>query len=141
MFIPGSSTVLWGLRSLEKTSALVGGLQQSPDTEVFRNKHRRTFLEKESVLGASVPMEPAVDMSLIISVKANLCGSLSHRCFPHWMTFELLPRKPRNRPVTARALRLRKRNQGQRSHRMQGGSSEALGECIRVRDFCKSGGG
>ncbi|KAM7308504.1 glutamate receptor ionotropic, delta-1-like [Ixodes scapularis] len=28
-----SRTVLWGLRSPEKTSALVGGLQQSPDTE------------------------------------------------------------------------------------------------------------
>ncbi|KAM7298983.1 hypothetical protein ISCGN_019550 [Ixodes scapularis] len=28
-----SRTVLWGLRSPEKTSALVGGLQQPPDTQ------------------------------------------------------------------------------------------------------------
>ncbi|KAM7282116.1 uncharacterized protein ISCGN_002266 [Ixodes scapularis] len=94
-----SRTVLWGLRSPEKTSALVGGLQQSPDTEV--------------------------------GVKANVCGSLSHRCFPHWMTLELLPRKPRNRRVTARALRLRERNQRQRSHRRQGGPSGALDKLIK----------
>ncbi|KAG0416196.1 hypothetical protein HPB47_006620 [Ixodes persulcatus] len=47
------------------------------------------------------------------------------------MTLELLPIKSRNRPVTERALRLRERTHRQRSHRRQGGPSEALGECIR----------
>ncbi|XP_040358291.1 uncharacterized protein LOC121047251 [Ixodes scapularis] len=87
-------------------------------------------------------MEQAVDLSLSVGVKANVCGSLSHTCFPHWMTLELLPRKSRNRPVTERALRLRERTQRQRSHRRQKGPSEALGECISelyLQDFGGAG--
>ncbi|KAM7304805.1 hypothetical protein ISCGN_014705 [Ixodes scapularis] len=52
-------------------------------------------------------------MSLESSVKADVCGSLSHTFFAHWMTLKLFPRKYRNRPVTERAVKWRERTQRQ----------------------------
>ncbi|KAM7289295.1 uncharacterized protein ISCGN_029426 [Ixodes scapularis] len=63
------------------------------------------------------------------SVKASVCGSLSHTFFAHWTTLKLFPRKCRNRPVTERAVKWRERTQRQGPTRAWGAER---GTCLQL---------